>query len=488
MLRLLVVSAAVVGFIGASAGATPAPSRPLVTAVYPQVELDNPQTAQLALRRVRAAGATLVRISVYWSRVASATAPPDGSDLADPASPVYDWSTIDREVQQAVAAGLEPFLTVLAAPTWAQQQPPGTGLASHNPNVQDFADFATAIATRYDGSFEGLPRVRYFQAWNEPNLAIYLTPQLTNGIPVSPGRYRAMLNAFYDAVHSVQPDDFVIAAGLAPFRDTTTDTYSQNSDWGPLSFMRSLLCVSPALKPTCSSKTEFDAWAMHPYTSGGPTHHAVLPNDVSLGDLPKMRAVLNAAVRAGHVVAAGGTPEFWVTEFSWDTDPPDPGGVPTAVAARWVAEALYRMWTSGVGVVTWFTLVDNPPPNPYQSGLYYDTGGSFASAKPKPLLQSFRFPFVAYPSGGRVLVWGRTPGGRPGRIAVEQRSSSGWRRIATLASNSVGIFEFRVTASTSPATFLRARLLGGGGASRPFSLKPVPDHPYNPFGGAPLEP
>src|SRR5213075_986822 len=101
---------------------------------------------------------------------------------------------------------------------------------------------------------------------------------------------------------------------------------AQDSDWGPLSFMRRLLCLSRALRPTCGFRVRFDVWSTHPYTSGGPTHHAIKPNDVSLGDLPKMRAVLDAAVRAHHILSSG-RPEFWVTEFSWDSKPPDPGGV-----------------------------------------------------------------------------------------------------------------------------------------------------------------
>ena len=55
-----------------------------------------------------------------------------------------------------------------------------------------------------------------------------------------------MLNAFADAVHAVHRDNVVIAGGLAPFRDITPRSRRRTSDWGPLSFMRELLCVSTA--------------------------------------------------------------------------------------------------------------------------------------------------------------------------------------------------------------------------------------------------
>src|SRR5205823_4288812 len=146
------------------------------------------------------------------------------------------------------------------------------------------------------------------------------------------------------AVKGVSSGNVVVAGGVSPFRDFTQSTYKQNHDWGPLTFMRALFCLAPrTLEPTCSAKVHFDVWAQHPYTSGDPTHHAVLPDDVSLGDLPKLKATLRAAVRAGHIAPAK-MPELWITEFSWDSSPPDPRGVPTRLLDRWVPQALYEAW------------------------------------------------------------------------------------------------------------------------------------------------
>src|SRR2546423_1703503 len=67
--------------------------------------------------------------------------------------------------------------------------------------------FGKALARRYGGGFSdpqqpgaALSRVRYYQAWNEPNLNTYLSPQWSNGHAESPDDYRALLNAFYGAV------------------------------------------------------------------------------------------------------------------------------------------------------------------------------------------------------------------------------------------------------------------------------------------------
>jgi len=469
--------------VGAAQGAPSDPTvgilaaHPFTTAVY----LDEPAdilASPLAYRRVAAAGASVVRILVVWRDVAPATLPTSWKP-SDPADPSYDWTSLDAEVKMAAADGLQPLLTILEAPDWAQAGPPVPAPNSRLPDPQAFAQFATAAARRYGGAFDGLPRVRYWQAWNEPNLSLYLVPQLANRKPVSPAWYRGMLNAFAAAVHGVHADNVVVAGGLAPFRDNTTDVVTQNKDWGPLSFMRSLLCLSASLRPTCSDPVSFDAWAQHPYTSGGPTHHAVLPNDVSLGDLPKVTRVLDAAVRYGHIRSSGPV-RFWVTEFSWDTKPPDPQGVPALLARRWVAEALYRMWADGVSLVTWLMLRDDPPATSYlQSGLYYD-GTSFATDKPKPLLAAFRFPVVGLQSAHGVYVWGRAPGGRAGSVIVQYRSSGGWRRLAAVKTDRYGIFQAQYALPFSG--WVRATLPGAATASPPFQLANVPDHFYNPFG------
>jgi hypothetical protein len=246
--------------------------------------------------------------------------------------------------------------------------------------------------------------------------------------------------------------------------------------------MRELFCLSSTLQAKCNDKIHFDIWAHHPYTSGGPTHHAVFANDVSLGDLPKMRRVLSAAVKAGNIQSDQPL-RFWVTEFSWDTSPPDPKGVPVDLEARWVAEALYRMWSSGVSLVTWFLLRDEAPATSYfQSGLLF-RGKSVETAKPKPAFTAFRFPLVGLPSRGGFLIWGRTPAGKPGRVLLEQSFKGGWASLGVVRTDRVGIFQ---TSLRRPATgFVRARLMGSRDRARPFGLKPVPDRFYNPFGTPP---
>jgi hypothetical protein len=246
--------------------------------------------------------------------------------------------------------------------------------------------------------------------------------------------------------------------------------------------MRALLCMSAGRdpKPTCNERTTFDVWSHHPYTEGGPTHHAKSGDNVSLGDLPKMRRLLDAAIAAGHVRSQG-KPRFWVTEFSWDSKPPDPKGVPSALHARWVAEALFRMWDAGISLVTWFTIRDQPlADGPYQSGLYlFGTRATYGP--PKLARTAFRFPFVAFSTSKGASFWGRTPTSSGGRVAIEARKGAGWTTLHVAKADRYGIFQGRVDVPAK-VTLLRARVASSGQVSLGFSLRRPPDRTVLVFG------
>ncbi len=471
---------------GSVDGATP--GHPLSTA-FVGPEFRSPEKQQ-AFEHARAAGATVVRLGVWWSEVAPGGGrPPAGFDPRDPADPLYRWNATDDEIRTAVGSGLRPIVDVIDAPAWAQsgrKQRPSDGPVRPSPAA--LADFAAALAERYSGQYADLPRVRYWQVWNEPNLSIYLMPQSEGEKEVSPDWYRAMVNAMAKAIHDVRHDNVVIAGGLAPFGGDSNDpsggTVPTPERIHPLEFMRQMLCMSKGAKPkpTCKARTEFDVWAHHPYTYGGPTHQAYHPDDVSLGDMGEMRGLLDAAAAAGHIKTRRQV-GFWVTEFSWDTNPPDPKGLSLALHARWVSEALYRMWQNGVSLVTWWAIRDEPfPDSMFQSGLYLRGPNGIASDRPKPALRAFRFPFVAFRAGnGRISYWGRTPAGVTKNVVVEQKSGGSWRRVVVPAVDRYGIFSGRIVRARARGP-LRAKLADRSDVSLPFSLTVPKDFRFCPWG------
>ncbi len=207
-----------------------------------------------AFVQTRAAGASFVRLVLWWPGVAPRGEPPASFDPRSPSDPQYYWENFDKSLRSAVARGLQPIVDIIGAPPWAQDgMPRRPSDGPVRPSPAALGDFATALARRYGGGLRGLPRVRYWQVWNEPNLSIQLVPQSEDGKAVSPDLYRAMVNAMAQAVHAVHRDNIVIAGGLAPFggdiNDPSGGKVPDQDRIHPLQFMRQMLCMSKGAKP-----------------------------------------------------------------------------------------------------------------------------------------------------------------------------------------------------------------------------------------------
>jgi hypothetical protein len=297
-----------------------------------------------------------------------------------------------------------------------------------------YAAFATAVASRYSGVFPPgpagppLPPVRYYQAWNEPNLYSYLAPQWDRGRAASPAHYRRMLNAFYAAVNAVSADNRVLTAGTAPY-----GTRRGGNLMRPLRFWRALLCLrtrrSGKLAPRkCPEPARFDIAAHHPIT-GAPRTRADHRDDAVIPDLRRLRRMIRIAERSGRVRPRTRHP-LWVTEIWWESDPPDPAGVRVRKQARWIAEALYLIWRQGVRTAILLKIRDEPD-DPLASAGSLHSGVFYADATPKPSFSAARFPFVTHRlTRNRVVAWGRAP--RTGRLVIERRGEQGWRPVRRL--------------------------------------------------------
>jgi hypothetical protein len=435
----------------------------------------NPHTQAFWVPRAHHEDTQIVRLDVYWDVVAPGhrTA---GFDAQDPLAPGYNWAEVDEAVRELSAAHFKILLTVQAAPSWAEgpNMPKTAAAGTWEPKAGDLAAFATAIARRYDGNYpdpldpgRDLPPVRYWQGWDEPNLPEFLEPQWTHSPSrgyqaASPDHYRSMANAFYSAVKRVSGSNYVVLAGLAPYGDPPGGL---NSRMRPVQFERDLLCVTPRLKRAsrCGGPTYFDAIDAHPYAILGPNWSPSSPDDLAIPDFYKLVQVLHAADRFGTPMphAAKGR---WVTEVSWDTDPPDPQGVPAKKVALWLEQALHILWKQGVDTVLWWQLADAPPvPNyasTYQAGVYYLDGRAKESAI------AFLFPVVAWHAKRNALiVWGRSP--EAGLVAIRVKAASGWRTLVRVrvAKNQV----FQVSLHPTSGTTLRAQI--DGYTSLPWPLE-----------------
>jgi cellulase (glycosyl hydrolase family 5) len=422
-----------------------------------------PAQTQTAFAHARGAGGSVVRLAYSWRDVVTAE-PPTAAAASDPSWSGYNWAPVDRAVREATAAGLRVLLSWTGAPDWAEgrgrpslrRAPPGTW----RPSATDYGHFARAVALRYSGRYRGLPRVRYYQAWNEPNLSDFLTPQWRKRrgryVAVSPALYRRLLNAFYAGVKSVNRSNYVVSAGTAPFAEPRRGARRMPAAY----FTREFLCVRGRERPRpfrCpSSPARFNALAHHPYPIGPPRRPAINPDDVVVPDIWKLTRPLRAAIRAGKVSPRRRKP-VWATEISWDTRPPDPDGIPLGAQARNLEGAFYTLWRQGVQVVTWFLMRDEARGRGYpytlQAGIYF-RGATVDADRPKPSFRAFRFPFTAYRRRGVAQLWGLAP--RPGPVAIEIRSRGRWRRLISLRARSADRLFFRAR-RIRKGSVLRAR-------------------------------
>jgi hypothetical protein len=405
---------------------------------------------------IRDANADLSRITIYWSRmVPSGTEKPAGFDARNPNSPGYDWSLLDNFVRSMKARGVEPFITTLEAPAWAEgdnasDRAKRFGFAgTYRVNAKDFGDYMHAMATRYSGSFKDasgntLPRVKYFQIWNEPNFSQYLVSKRKSDIPLV---YAKMLNAAYDEVKGVSRSNVVMTAGLGPYGNNGAAT-----DVEPQVFMRSLLCLTGRggknlrdNKRCKYPRAKFDVWTQHPYTFGGtPTSSAGNADSAALGDMPAVRRTLDYAIKVRNV-SGNRRPALWVTEFGWFANPPgvvNGGrqlGLPPAKQAAYLSETAYRLWKLRFGALVWYGLHDQTT-HEFPSGLYQGSGVT----SPRPALEAFKFPFYADHTSRGVLFWGLVHNGGRTTVRIEKQSGSGFKRVVDLRTDPRGMFYSRI--------------------------------------------
>jgi hypothetical protein len=280
---------------------------------------------------------------------------------ADPTDPAYDWASYDQAVERANDAGVQVLLTIVGTPAWANGgKPPQYPPAS----AGTLRAFAYAAAQRYSGTFldsasgEVLPRVGLWLAWNEPNNPVFLQPQFERAqgrwTLAAAAAYARICNAVYLGVHSVGGPEEVGCGATAPRGDN--DPSSARPSISPLAFLR--WAKRDGLR-------RFDAWATNPYygnPSETPATSNIRGSAIELGNIDKL---------VGAVTDLYGNKPIWITEYGYETKPPDSFfGVSWSKQAAYLRQA-YEIARAnpGIDLFTWFLLKDSPSLNGWQSGL-----------------------------------------------------------------------------------------------------------------------
>lgn len=97
----------------------------------------------------------------------------------NPKQGVYNWSWLDRDVEQAQLHHTKFLFTLGQTPTWASSDPTSRGVYGFGFNmppakISYWDEFLRAVVTRYKG------RIEAYEIWNEPNIT-----EFYNGSPAS---------------------------------------------------------------------------------------------------------------------------------------------------------------------------------------------------------------------------------------------------------------------------------------------------------------
>ncbi|MFN8123410.1 MAG: cellulase family glycosylhydrolase [Thermoleophilia bacterium] len=313
---------------------------------------------------VESLGAGLVRVDLRWDLVAARRP----ADARNPDDPAYDWSHYDAVVDDATALGMDVMFTIWGTPPWAAdpagEDPrfPAWGARPRDP--ADAGAFAEAAAQRY-----GPEGVHMWEAWNEPNIPLFLRPQYirsgTTWAAASPGTYAAMLTAMYRGIKHADPSAVVAGGVTAPAGNKEPSDAASRVP--PQQFLRALNDLEPPM----------DAYAHHPYPITPPrTRNNPRASYVDLYNLDVLERELDEGYLAGK--------PLWLTEFGVGTRAVSnyPFFVSPERQRDMLQDAFRRVRADRrVRVFVWYLLQDHVE---WSSGLLDETGAQ------KPAAAAFR--------------------------------------------------------------------------------------------------
>jgi hypothetical protein len=375
-----------------------------------------PGTLKQRVARLDKMGFDAVRITLAWNEI-------------EVSPGQRRWGRSDRLLGALHARGLRPIVTLWGTPRWANRGglpnvAPAEGLEYH------FRNFARAVASRY-------PYVDAFLIWNEPNKPTWLRP-------ASPRTYvQQILNPGYAGIKAANPRATVAGGVTAPT--------AGKGGISPVDFMR-LMALNGA---------KLDVYAHHPYPvfpGSTPFRGGCKCKTLTMAELDRILKFVKRSFPRARI---------WLTEYGYQSKPPDPFGVSLELQARYIGEAARRVYLARkVDLLIHYLYRDEPTVARWQSGLETKRG------QRKPAMNASILPLAQVSrSGARTTVWGQVrPGKGPQRYLLEKRDEGAWIALGRVArTNARGYLQRTVVAPRG--TELRLRYPKGNVASPPLTVR-----------------
>jgi polysaccharide biosynthesis protein PslG len=276
-------------------------------------------TAQVQqLQAMKAMGVTSVRLEANWN----------GGQPNGPGS--FDWAPLDLVISSIHQVGLSADLVVDGCPSWAAVSGAQGDMYAQPASPAAFATWAGAVAARY-----GPKGVRYYEIWNEPNLAIFWQPK------PDPAAYTADLKAAYTAIKAADPSSIVISGGLGIAADDGTN-------YDPRTFVKDIYADGAA--------GSFDGLGYHPYSyPDSPDTYASwsgwsIMNQTS----PSLRSIMSSNGDSAK--------KIWITEYGAPTSGPSSVGETgqSTDLVQAITQASELHWIGSLYIYTWADLSSLP--------------------------------------------------------------------------------------------------------------------------------
>jgi polysaccharide biosynthesis protein PslG len=248
------------------------------------------------VRMISAAGFTWIRQQFAWEDIevdgrgqfTDSRNDHDGDGQVDT---INGWDKYDEIVDLAEQYGLTIQVRLDTPPAWTHTNNPDIGAFAPPDDIQDYVNYAVAVATRYQG------RLRFYQIWNEPNIYPEWGEQAVN-----PEAYTELLCRTYDALKSVDPNIVVISAAMAPTISLT------GRDLNDFIYLQRMYDAGAG---RC-----FDVMSVNGYgLNSGPTDRRMRPTTITFGRNQYIRDIM---------VANGDEHKpVWISEAAWNPVPQD---------------------------------------------------------------------------------------------------------------------------------------------------------------------
>jgi len=321
---------------------------------------------------------TIIRTQISWKDIARHK-PRNPSDPNDPA---YNWRVLDQNVRTASKTWFsvrgKPFTGIVVynvwgTPRWAQKYSRSVAFVPV-PTTTAFRAFMQALVRRYSGTFVPdsapstalpLPRIQYWEIWNEPNNALGLAKPSTKkpaGVPAGAAAYATLLDSAYRVIHKADPKKgpkAVVIGGAVGGR-TGINHVKFYSDLKRL-------------------RAKMDAISVHPYSifpqwgpSDGAPGKGYLQPYYRLGNFDRFVKFVRGW--------KGRKFPIFVTEIGWQVNPPEKRlGVSRANQGKFLKQTVARLKQfPQVAGMTWYLLRDERTLGGWQSGTY-----SYFGQKPR---------------------------------------------------------------------------------------------------------